>query len=303
MSELGLPYRGKIWYGELSSYTSEPTDGDVTEKPISCKVQNVRFSLADKHKPLRDIGSPNACHLLEQTDDVTIHLEYIPQCDDTLLADSVNRNAYGKLTPLWFSITTNHNVEGAADKSYYIAYGCKAKTIRVSASINSEYIVAIDYSVRSGTTDSSALGTEPAALTGDYLAFNVGGSIRKDGADIAYILNSVDITIDQHLIDKNDHDSFVKQYAVEGAIDIEATVDISLDEGGGNHFYEVLSQKEFDIVVDLGGSGCPRINLPNCKWKSTEIDISLTDEPMMDSAPVTSKPTDGDIQTIISATP
>lgn len=308
MAELGLPFQGDVWYYVESSYGSKPTDAE-TALPISCKVQDVRYGIGDKHKELRGFNKPNACHLLEQCSDLTLHLEYIPQCDDTLIEDVCNRTAEYKLQSLAFVLETNDEIINTADRSSFLLYGCKPKTVRISSSINNEYIIAIDFSVKeyeSCASDSGGLSdglTAPSALTGDYLAFNVAGSITKDATAAAYITESIDITIEHNITDKYDHDSLVKQYAIEGAYDVTGTVDISLDEGGRDHVTEILNQTEFELIVNLGGSGCPRITIPNCKWKSGEVDVNTSGDILADSAPFTGKPTDGDIQAIVDSTP
>jgi len=285
MSELGLPFQGTLWYWVEDVYG----DGGTLENtlPISCKIQDARPGIGDKHKVLRGIDSPRACHLLEQCTDPTFHLEYIPQCDDTLIEDVINRTTEGKLQSLAFNLGINTNITAGADKTYIQMVGCKPKTVRVASSFNTEYMITIDFSVKSATPSTSATGEAPSALTGDYLAFHVAGGIAKDGSDFAYIVDSIDITIEHNLTDKFDHDSLVKQFCIEGALDVDGTIDVSLDEGGGTHFTEVMAQTAFDVIVDLGGTGCPRLTLPACQWKSGEFDVNISGEPMMESAPFT----------------
>jgi hypothetical protein len=301
MAELGLPFRGTLWYWEEASYGGGESG---TTYAISCKILDARPGIMDKHKVLRGIDRPCACELLEQATDVVFHLEYIPQCDDNLIERIIDRNANGKLESLAFCLGTNVNVASATDRTYFNLVGCKAKTVRVSASFNNEYIITVDFSVKSGTTATTATGVAPTDLTGDYLAFHVAGGITKDATDFAYIVDGIDVTIEHNLTDKWDHDSLVKQYCVEGALDATGTIDISLDEGGGVHWGEIMQQTEFDVIIDLGGSTCPRLTLPNCKWKSGEFDVNISGEPMMEDAPFTSHPSNAvECSNIVSATP
>ena len=260
--------------------------------PVSSKVIDARPGINDKHKVLRGIDNPCACSLLEQATDPVFHLEYIPQADDTLMDDVIDRNAYGKLQSLYFELGTNLNVEAAADRTFFEMVGCKAKTVRVAASFNNEYIITIDFSVKSATTLEAPVGEAPTALSGAYQAFNIAGGIMKGATltDFAYILNSIDITFEHNLTDHWDHDTLVKTFAVEGARDITGTIDISLDEGGHGHWAEIMNQTEFQIVVDLGATGVahPRLTIPGCKWKSGEFDVNISGDLMMDSAPFTS---------------
>ncbi|GAG74661.1 unnamed protein product, partial [marine sediment metagenome] len=174
MVELGLPFRGSIWYWVESSYGGGVSG---TTLAVSCKVIDARPGINDKHKVLRGIDSPCACELLEQCTDPVFHLEYIPQCDDTLMDDVIDRNNYGKLQSLYFEVGTNLNVQTSTDRTFFELLGCKAKTVRVAASFNTEYIITIDFSVKSATTATSPVGyadgSTPTALTGAYLAFNI----------------------------------------------------------------------------------------------------------------------------------
>lgn len=283
-----MPFRGSIWYWIESTYGD---GGTVTHTlPVSCKVIDARPGINDKHKILRGIDSPCVSSLLEQSTDPVFHLEYIPQCDDTLIDDVIDRTVEGKLQSLAFEVGTNVNITSAADKTYYLMKGCKPKTVRVAASFNTEYVITVDFSVSTSVVSNVATGSSPTALSGAYLAFNVAGGISKDGSDFAYIVDSIDITFEHNLIDKWDHDTLVKTYAIEGARDIDGTIDISLDEGGKSHFNEIMNQTEFDVIIALGGGSCPTLTLPNCKWKSGEFDVNISGEPMMESAPFTSHP-------------
>ena len=176
------------------------------------------------------------------------------QCDNVLLERLIDRTTEGKLRSLAFCLGTNVRISAGSDKTYFDLLGCKPKTVRVAAAFNDTYRITVDFSVKSGTTDTTATGSAPTDLTGAYLGFHVAGAIQKDGSSFAYITDAIDITINHNLTDKWDHDSLVKQYAIEGEIAIDGTIDISLDEGGGIHWSEVINQTEFDVIVDLDGS-------------------------------------------------
>lgn len=285
MASLGLPFQGKIWYYIESTYESGPSS--TGELPISVKVVDAKPGVGDKHKKLRGIDKPEADILLEQCTDHTFHLEYIPQVGDTLFEDAnISNPSDCKLSTMAFVLVTNDCL--GADQSIYLISGAKCKTTRVSSSHNTEYMYVMDFSVKSIVTASTVSGySEPSALGGDICAFNIAGSISKDGGDLAYILNSVDVTIDHGVKDRWDHDSLVKQFAIEGELNVEGSVDISLDEGGAVHFAEVLAQEYFEIILNLGGAGAPKITLANCKWKSSEVDVNISGEDMKESAPFT----------------
>jgi len=288
MSSLGLPFQNLVWYWQETSYGGGESG---TTLPISCKIIDARIGVGDKHKPLRGIDAAYACHLLTQPEDLTFHLEYIPQLADTMLDDSVDRNSGCTMTSQAFCIGVNTGLVGAVgDQSWYYLTGCVPKTVNVSASKGNEYVVSIDYSVKSVVTGTSQTGVAPAALTGAYCAFNVAGAITKDTVAFAYVLNSIDITVNHNVTDRWDHDSLTKQYATPGAIDFEGSVDISLDEGGKYTFAEVLTQKRWDLLVNMGIATAPSITLANCQWKNMDIDLNLSGEDIMSSIPFTGKP-------------
>jgi len=282
MASLGLPFQGKLWYWIEDSYGDGPTGSAL---PVSVRVMNVRLGLADKHKTVRGFDSPNAT-LIEQCNDFTLHVEYIPQCGDTLL-DDANTRVDCLLNSLCFYLETNSCSSVTDDKSIWLCKGAKCKTTRISASHNTEYVLAMDFSLKSAPTDDGSAYSEPTALSGELCAFNIAGSINDGTNPLAYILDSIDITIDNGVKDHYDHDSLDKQYSIEGEVGLEGSCDISLDEGGSEHLSDVLAQADFDIVVNMGDSGCPKITLSSCKWKSSEIPADNGGDIMKESAPFT----------------
>lgn len=294
LDQLGKPFQGTAWYWLESSYGT--ADTSTATLAISCKIQNVRVDTGDRHKVLKDIGSPLACHLLKQTHEPKVHLEYIPQCDDTLIDDVIDRTSECTLQSLTMCIGMNTSETDSDDVSYYLVDGLKPATVRISGSKNTEYLVVIDFEARSIVTSTSATGEAPSALTGAYLAFNIAGEITKTGGvtvntdHIAFITNSIEITVSHKLEGNTDHDSLYKSFLTEGDMDIEGSVDITLDGGGASHVGEVLANTAFTLQIDMGGSGCPRITLPGCEWKNTSAGNDTGGEAIKNSTPFTAKP-------------
>lgn len=301
LNKLGLPFQGTAWYWVENEY-GYVQNYEASKLPISCKIQNVRIDTGDRHKILRDIGSPLACHLLKQTHEPKVHLEYIPQAGDTLIDDSIDR-ASSTCTLQSISMCVGFNTKMIVDTdnvSYYLIDGMKPATVRITGSKNTEYLVVIDYEARSIVTSKTATSTAPSVLTGEYLAFNVAGEIRKTGYHvvntdhIAFITNSIELTVTHKLTSHTDHDSLYKSYLVEGDMDVEGSVDITLDGGGALHIDEVLNNRAFEIVIDMGlmdaGANVPRITLPACEWKSSSVDGNVGGEAITSSVPFTCKP-------------
>lgn len=301
LDKLGMPFQGTVWYWIEDTYgtVSEPS---LSSLPVSCKIQNVRVDTGDRHKVLRDIGSPLACHLLKQTHEPKVHLEYIPQAGDTLIDDAIDR-ATSTCTLQSISMCVGFSTKMTADTdnvSYYFIDGMKPSTVRITGSKNTEYLVVLDYEARSIVTSETATGSAPTLLTGEYLQFNVAGEIRKTGFHvvntdhIAFITNSIELTVSHKLTPYTDHDSLYKSYLIEGDMDVEGSVDITLDGGGALHVDEVLNNRAFEIVIDMGlmdaGANVPRITLPACQWKSTSAEGNVGGEAITSAVPFTCKP-------------
>ena len=298
MTELGKAFDGIIWYWIESSYGV--ADISTATLPISCKVQDVRIDSGDRIRSRRSIESPLVCSFAKKITEPKLHIEYIPQDDDTMIDDVIDRQTGTccELQSLSFAIGFNKCKTGD-DTSWFRVKGAKPSTVRVSASKDADYMIVVDYecqSIVSVAAGAATCGTEPTALTGEYLAFNIAGEITKTGGlvvntdHIAFICNSIDITVNHNLQGQTDHDSLEKSYLTEGAMDVEGSVDITLDGGGAKHYSEVLANTEFQIQVDMGAVGAPRITLPNCKWKSTSLDKNVSSETMSSSVPFECKP-------------
>jgi hypothetical protein len=240
-----------------------------------------------------------------QTTEPELHVEYNPQCDDTLMMDCANRGSCCTLKSLAFVIGISTCITESGDPdnaSYYEIAGCKPSTVRISSTHNAPYTVSIDFLAKSIVTIADASADIPTELTGVLLQFNVAGEIIKSGGNyvitkaggdrFAFITNSIEVTIENQLTSYSDHDSLVKDYIVEGTLDVSGSVDISLDGGGAAHIQEVLDQTDFGILIHMGGAGCPQIVLPGCKWKNGDVTGDISGEAVMSSCPFTSVPTD-----------
>lgn len=295
LTQIGKPFQGTAWYWLEDSYGSATTS--TATLPISCKIQNIRIDTGDRHKVLKDIGSPLACHLLEQTYEPKVHLEYIPQIGDTLIDDTIDRSSECTLQSLTMCVGANVLQDVADDVSYYLITGMKPSTVRITGSKNTEYLVVIDFEAQSITTSETATGEAPTALTGAYLQFNTAGEIRKSGGDylvntdhLAFITNGIEITVSHKLNGYTDHDTQTKAFLTEGDMDIEGSVDITLDGGGARHIGEVQANTDFTITIDMGDTGAPRLTLPDCQWKAASANQDIGGEAMFNSSGFTCKP-------------
>lgn len=311
MADVTRPFQNKLWYYDETTYGGAPTMAS-TSRPVSCEWRVARISAGDKHVVNYGAATPVPTVLWEQVNDYRFHLEYVPQCDDTLLSDCINRQTDGyNCTCHSFSfmlgLNTCHMASGLGrtDQSWFEISGAKPDTIRLSSSRNNKWVVAIDFIVAQILTDGDAsfitsfvadgltdlLAEEPAQLTGAYLGFNVAGTITNAAGAFAYIVDSANILIEHNLnADGYDHDSLTRQYAVEGRWGGSGTIDLSLDEGGGMHWGAVINKHSFTVCVKLGAIGCPQILLPSCEWVNPEISVEVEDSQLMRSASFNSNP-------------
>lgn len=283
-----MPFQGEAWYWVESTYGGGASG---TTYPISSYIQSIRVGTGDKGKDIRGIQSATVINRIEQTNEPVLSVEYHPQVGDYLIEDVIERSSCCTLQSLAFCVGANTCTGTAA---YYYVVGCKPSTVRVSSSKNEPYTVSIDFQAKSITTSTTATGDEPVALTGAILQFNVAGSITKTGGHvvdtdkIAWITNSIDITVDHQLTGMTDHDSLYKTFLVEGTMDVKGNVDITLDDGGALHMDEVLAFTDFEIEITMGdAANSPVLTLATCYWDSTEVDVNVSGEAMMSSVPFT----------------
>ena len=294
VSDIGHPYQGKAWYWVETSYGGGLSGATL---PISKYIQDIKIGTGDKGKDVRSIESAVVIERIEQTDEPTISIEYNPQIGDTLLDDVVDRDSCCILQSLAFEFGAN--TCGSGDNvTYYYGVGFKPSSVKISAAKNEPYTISIDFEGKSIVTSITAAntGADPSDLAGAICQFNVAGSITKvggfnpTGSKVAYITDSIDITIDHQLSGYTDHDSTEKSFLVEGSMDISGSVNITLDGAGGMHFGEVKSLTDFILTINLGGAAAPKITLPGCNWDSSEVNINVSGEAMMESASFTAVP-------------
>jgi hypothetical protein len=292
VSDIGHPFQVKAWYWVEDSYGDGASGSTL---PISKYIQDIKVGTGDKGKDMRSIESAVIIERISQTNEPVISIEYNPQVGDTMIDDCVDRSSCCTLQSLAFCFGANTCI-GGDDATYYYGVGFKPSSVKIAGSKNEPYTVTIDYEGKSVTTSTSAIGVEPSALAGAIMQFNVAGSITKvggfnpTGSKIAYITNSVDITIDHQLTGYTDHDSLNKSYLIEGTMDVSGTVDITLDGGGGMHFGEVIAMTDFVITVNMGSEGAVKLTLPGCNWDNSEVDINVSGEALMESAGFTCVP-------------
>jgi len=292
VSDIGHPFQGKAWYWVEATYGGGASGSTL---PISKYIQDIKVGTGDKGKDMRSIESAVIIERISQTNEPVISIEYNPQIGDTMIDDCVDRSSCCTLQSLAFCFGAN-TCTGGDNATYYYGVGFKPSSVKIAGSKNEPYTVTIDYEGKSVTTSTSATGVEPTALAGAIMQFNVAGSITKTGgfnptgSKIAYITNSIDITIDHQLTGYTDHDSLYKSYLVEGTMDVSGTVDITLDGGGGMHFGEAIAMTDFIITVNMGGAGAVKLTLPGCNWDNSEVDINVSGEAMMESASFTCVP-------------
>jgi hypothetical protein len=144
------------------------------------------------------------------------------------------------------------------------------------------------FSVKNVTVGASGTALADASESA-VSTFNAAGGITKDGAAVAYIVDSVTITVDNGCEDYFDIGNATKSICVAGALSVTGTSDISLDDGGGEQVTDVMAGAEGDIVLSLGGAGAVELTLSDAVYDSIEVSLNDTAAGMITSVPFTAK--------------
>jgi len=288
MTNIGKPFQGQIWWAEEVDYNQGWVTG-TTSYLISDKVQDVRIETGEIQTPLRGISSPSVCGWTKSNFDPTLHVEWILQPDTNSLAvKCCDRTSTGTLPSLAFIVGANTDGDNAT-QSWWKLNGCVCKTFTISSSRGEPYVCTADFSVATIQDSSATIGDKPAAIDGAYASFNYAGSITWTGVTgSAWVTDSFDITVENNVTDYYTVGSHDKKCAIPGAVDITGSCDISLDDGGGAHWDEIILNKDISsLVIDTGvGVGVDdKWTLSDGKFTSGSIDINISGEGMMTSQP------------------
>ena len=277
-NRIGYPHQLSAWYWVEASYGGGASG---TTYHISDSIVDARLESGEVNIPLWGANSTRVAEFLKTVKDPTLHLEWIPQpASDALIDDCIDRTN-GDIDNLAFCIGASTT---STNSSYFYLKGVKCKVWNADATRGSRYVCSADFSVQSVATSTASTGSPaPASFATDYAVFNVAGGIYKNtSAAIAFITDSIHVTVDNHLTDYWDSDSQYKQYALPGRVEITGSCDISLDEGGAVHFSDVSSAATFaNITVNMGYG--KTLSLSTAIWDPVSIDQSVTDTGMMTS--------------------
>jgi hypothetical protein len=287
MSEIGYPFGGSVWYSIEDSYGGGHAGSQYR---FSDAVQVCRLESGDVNKSLRHVGDSRVTDFVKVMVDPRLHVEYIwqPHTGSTI-SDFIDNRTNCDLN----SFTVEFEASGCRpNSSYYLCKGCKPDSVNISASTGEEYVITIDFSVKSVATSSSSSGSDdPGAIGTTFASFNKAGSITW-GTGSYYVTNSIDITVNNNLNDYWDVGSTDKKASIPGGKDVTGSVDVSMDEGGAIHWGTVaggtdIASIKFDTACDAGTYDVITVN--NLRFDSTSIEQNVSGEGMFDSVPFTAK--------------
>lgn len=295
-TKIGLPFQGKAWYWIETTYGGGNAGSSYA---ISDTIVDIRISTGDKKKDFFTHSEPTVSDFLTTLNDPILHIEWVwqPNATSSLATLCCDRTATGNdLESLAFCIGANTG----GTSSYWLVKGCKCKTINMNSSRGNEYTCSADFSVQSITTDTSATGSEPAAIdasSNPYAQFNKSThSIVFSGCTDTpfFITDSIDITVDNNLTDYWDCDSENKVAAIPGQKMVTGSCDISMDEGGAKQWGNVVNPGDgiTNIVLTLTGtSGAldETVTLTTGRFDNLDVNIATGGEGMMASQPFTFK--------------
>lgn len=286
------PFMGKCYYWREANYGKGRPSGTTTTFTIGAKIYDIKIDVPNTFKPLRGISEPSFCAYLSTTSDYNLHLEWVAQdqlsyC--SIIYDCINRPSSGTFAktvrPLAFYVHSNvtTTATGAPNVHYYVK-GAVCKSINIKGSTGNEYICTADFScasviMRSGTSEYTGV-TNPA---GTYGWFNKSGAVIKKTsgttANIANIVDNVDITINHNTTDIWNAGTPYKQNVIAGAWDVTGTVDITLDLGGKT-FMDNLYTELTDVAINMGFTRFPILRLRGCKWDGFTAELNTSGQPM-----------------------
>lgn len=280
---LGLPFQGSVVFGLENSYGVNVYSSTVTVP--SDKILDAKITVNNTFKALRSISKPSVCGFISTATDYSFHLEWVWQnFGKSLVTYCVNRNSTGDMQNMQFVVGVN--LKGAT-KTYFTIKGAKCKTINWKSSTGNEYIVSADFSccsvIPTSTVTAGITSKMSYTINGAYAQFNRPGHvIYKDStAEIATIIDSIDITLNNNMKDLWDADSPYKRNSIPGAIDASGTVNISLDDGGitflganSTSLYTALT----NIYVSTGLTSYGKITARTARWDGNEVDVNLSSD-------------------------
>ena len=295
-NDIGRPYQGELFWKPEQNYGTTSTVSDCLSNAthsVSSVVMVARVDTNEVNRYFRGIDSIDISAATKKCVDYTLHLEYLPQHHD-FLADFLCDRSSGTIRSLTFQLGANTST---GTGTYYLLNGCKCKNMEVAGTQCEPWTISADFSVKSIATSTTStlksIGSKfPSVVSGDLCMFNVASHVTNSaGLSLAYVTNSFSMTINHNLQDLWTVGDRDKQAAIECARDVTGSSDISLDEGGGFHFGDVLNAEKASLRVYLAeiGSGAPRFDITDLRWDSSSIDVGDVSEGMMESAPFTAK--------------
>lgn len=288
-NEIGYPFQATGHYWLEDSYGG---GNSGTTYAISCYIQDARIGSGDRSKSIRDIGTADVTELMQLAEEPTLHVEYNPQVGDHLIEHAVELTSCCTNDSFAFAFKSNKCMPDSKNSEFYIV-GAKPNTVRISGSKGEPWTVTMDFLCKSVVTVLTATQAVAAdTLAGDILTFNLAGSITYAGTIVesAYVTNSVDISFAHNLTPYVGLGSSNPDFIVNGARDISGSCDITLDSGGAFHYGDVNANRNFTLTLAMGGAGAPKLTIPGCQWDKSEVDLNVSGEAMIESAPFTSAP-------------
>lgn len=300
----GYPFQGDVyWYKEPTySYGIKTTGAaavSTTTMWVSEVVNVARIDITETKRPLRGISEPSICAFVSTTSDYSLHLEWIWEKTDvySIVSCCVNRMSTGTfvndIVPLSFVICTNEKMSAASQTFYYLK-GAKCKNINIKGNINTEYVCSADFSVASFAASATKPSTgwkRPAALAGTYAFFNKAGGIVKKNTSVqlAWITDSIDVTINNHLTDMWSAGSPWKQDCVAGQMDVTGSADITLDLGGLTDYASLYTTMTNILINTNNGDVFDILTLTSAEWQGRTYEVNTGDAPMKTNAKFVAK--------------
>lgn len=246
-----MPFQGRALLIKETEFGVEPTTPAYLR--FSDYVNRVQVGGDPQRTPLRNLDSAGIVDFLNGIEQYTLTVDFDVQRDEQL-KDMVVRGADGKLAS--WSIEVSVNKDQAAVDAYYSFVGAKPNSVTLNSDVGGSLKASVEFFCKDVTiavTEPAPTGiTREAALATAVYSYVTGDLERPASTAFAYITRAWSATINNNLTKLPDVNSATYKAFLEGAIGLEGSADIAVEDGGKAQFDEAMLGTENDLVLYFG---------------------------------------------------
>lgn len=246
-----MPFQGRALLIKETVFGEEPATPAYLR--FSDYVNRVQVGGDPQRTPLRDIGSAGIVDFLNGIEQYTLTVDFDVQRDDQL-EDMVVRGSNGKLASWSIEIAVNKD-DDTVD-AYYSILGAKPNSVTINADVGGSLKASVEFFCKSiipVAVEPTVTSREGALGTAVY-SYVTGDLERPLATAFAYITRAWSATINNNLTRLPDVGEATYKAFLEGAIGLEGSADIAVEDGGKAQFEEAMLGTENDLVIFFTGA-------------------------------------------------